>query len=80
MLKTYRCGYCDLSPEIETNLKATTFKVGGEVRTSKYKNIFSQGYTKYWSREIFAIDSVSKYNPWTYKINDLNRRKIIGSF
>ena len=32
------------------------------------------------SREIFIIDSVSKANLWTYKIKDLNREKIIGSF
>ena len=33
-----------------------------------------------WSREIFIIDSVLKNNPWTYKIKDLNREKIIGGF
>ena len=42
----------------------------------KYKNIFSKGYTKNWSREIFIIDSVLKTNPWTYKIKDLNREQI----
>ena len=43
-----------------------------------YKNIFSKGYTENWSRETFIIHF--KVNPWTYKIKDLNREKMIGSF
>ena len=50
------------------------------MRITKYKNIISEVYTENWSREIFIIDSVLKTNPWTYKIKDLNRGKIIGSF
>ena len=52
----------------------------GRVRITKYKNIFSKGYTENWSREIFIIDSVQKTNPWTNKLKDLNREKIIQSF
>ena len=33
-----------------------------------------------WSREIFVIGSVLSTNPWIYKIKDLNKEKIIGSF
>ena len=54
--------------------------VNDRVRITKYKNIFSKSYTKDWSREIFIIDSVLKTNPRTYKINDLNGGKMIGSF
>ena len=50
------------------------------VRITKHKNIFSKGYTKNWSREIFIIDSVLKNNLWTYKIKDLNGEKIIETF
>ena len=50
------------------------------MRITKYKNIFSKGYTENWSRKIFITDSVLKTNPRTYKIKDLNREKIIGSF
>ena len=49
-------------------------------RITRIKNIFSKGYTKNWSREMFIIDSVLKTNPWTYKIKDLNGEKVIGSF
>ena len=69
-----------MNETIETNPKAPKFKSDDRVRITKYKNIFSKGYTKNWSREIFIIDSVSKTNPWTYKIKDLNGEKIIGSF
>ena len=40
------------------------------IRIFLTKNIFNEGYTESWSREIFLIDSVLKTNPWTYKIKD----------
>ena len=68
------------SKKIEADHKAPKFKVNDRVRITKYKNIFSKGYTKNWSREIFIIDFVLKINPWTYKIKDLNGEKITESF
>ena len=50
------------------------------VRITRYKNIFSKGYTEYWSTDIFVIDSLLKSNPWMYKNKDLNGEKIIESF
>ena len=61
-----------LTEKIEANSKAHIFKVNYRVRITKYKNIFSKGYTGNWLREIFNIDSVLKTNPWTYKMKDLN--------
>ena len=69
-----------MTEKIEANPKVPKFKVNDRVTITKYKNIFSKGYTENWSREIFIIDSVLKTNPWTYKINDLNGEKVIGSF
>ena len=66
--------------KIETNSKAPKFKVNGRVRITKYKNVFSKGYSEIWLREIFTIDFVLKTNPWTYKLKDLNWQKIIESF
>ena len=40
---------------------------------------FSKGYTGNWSREIFILDSILETNRWTYEINNLNGKKIIGS-
>ena len=72
--------YSALNVKIERNFKVPKFKVNDRVRITKYKNIFSKGYTENWAREIFIIDSVLKTNPWTYKIKHLNGEKIIGSF
>ena len=69
-----------MTEKIETNLKAPKFKVNERIIMTKYKNIFSKGYTESWSREICIIDSALKTNPWTYKIKDLNGEKIIGVF
>ena len=69
-----QCNNTSLDWKIETNPKPPKFKAS-RIRISKYKNIFSKGYTENWSREIFLIDSVLKTNPWNYKIKDLNRDK-----
>ena len=64
----------------EVNDKDPKFKVGDHVRISKYKNIFSKGYTPNWSEEIFVIEEVKNTVPWTYVINDINGDEIIGKF
>ena len=56
------------------------FKVGDRIRISKFKNIFAEGYTPNWSREIFIVDKINDTVPYTYNIKDLNGEKIIGSF
>ena len=78
--KPINADYSALTEKIKTNLIALKFKVNDRVRITKYKNIFGKGYNKNWSREIFIINSVLKTNPCTYKIKDLNKEKIIGSF
>ena len=55
----------DFTEKIETNPKASMFRVNDRARINKYKDIFSKGFSKYWSRETFSIDSVLKNNPWT---------------
>ena len=62
--KLVNADYSGLTEKIETNPKAPKFKVNDRVRITKYKNIFSKGYTKNWSREIFIVDNVLKTNPW----------------
>ena len=78
--KPINTDYFALTEKSETNHKAPKFKVNDRVRITKHNNIFSKNYTKNWSRETFIIDSVFTTTPWTYKIKDLNREKIIGSF
>ena len=64
----------------ETNKKSPKFKVGDNVRISKYKNILAKGYTPNWSEEAFVVNKVQNNVPWTYWVNDLNGEEIKGSF
>ena len=70
--------YIDFKKEV--NGKDLTFKVGGHVRISKYKNIFAKGYTPNWSEEVFLVSKIKNTVPWTHVINDLNGEEIIGIF
>ena len=57
------------------------FKVGDEVRISKYKRkVFDKGYTPNWTEVIFLIDKIQSTNPITYRLKDLNNEEIHGSF
>ena len=57
------------------------FKVGDKVRISKYKRkIFDQGYTPNWTEEIFLVDKIQSTNPITYRLQDVNKEEIQGSF
>ena len=70
--------YIDFKKEV--NDKYPKFKVGDNVRISKYKNIFAKGYMLNWSEEVFIINKTKNTVPWTYVINDLNGEEIIGTF
>ena len=50
------------------NKKDPKFKVGDNLRISKYKNIFAKGYTPNWSEEVFIIVKIKNTVPWTYAI------------
>ena len=60
--------------------KFTKFKVGDNIRISKYKNIFAKGYFPNWSEELFVIKKVKNTVLWTYLINDLNGEEIVGIY
>ena len=65
----------------ESNEQSLKFKVGDDVRISKYKDIFAKGYTSNWSEEIeLLLKKIKNTVPWTYKMNDLNGEEIVGSF
>ena len=70
--------YFDFAKEI--NDKDPKFKVGDDVRISKYKIIFAKGYPPNWSEEVFVIKKVKNTVSWTYIINDLHGEEIIGTF
>ena len=64
--------YAVLLERMESNCKASKFKLGDTFRNTNYKKFFSKRSTKHWSREI-VIDSVLKTNPSIYKTKDLNK-------
>ena len=65
--KHINADYSALTEKIETNPKTPKFKASDRVRITKYKNIFSKGYTENWSRTIFIIDTILENNFCTYK-------------
>ena len=44
--------------DVEHNDKDPKFKVGDDVRISKYKNVFAKGYKLNWLEEVFVIKNV----------------------
>ena len=70
--------YIDSSNDI--NDKNPKFKIGDNVRISKYKNIFAKGYPTNWSEEVFVIKKVKNTVSWTYIISDIKEEEIVGAF
>ena len=70
--------YIDFKKEV--NDKDPKFKFGGHVRISKYKDIFAKIYTPNWSEEVFVISKIKNTVPWTFIINELNGKEMIGTF
>ena len=64
----------------ESNKEGPNFKVGDNVRISKYKNNFAKDCVPNWSEEVFVIKKVKNNVPWKYFIRDLNGEKIVGTF
>ena len=70
--------YIDFGKEV--NDKDLKFKIGDQVRISKYKSVFAKRYMPNWSEEVFIIKKVKNTIPWTYVINGLNGKEITGAF
>ena len=70
--------YIDFKKEV--NDKDPNFKVGDHIRISKYENIFAKVYMPKWSEEVFAVSKIKNTVPWTYVINYLYGKEIIGTF
>ena len=64
----------------DSNEKEPTFRVGDRVRVSKYKNIFTKGYTQNCSEEVFVVSKIKNTVPWTYVISDLNGEPLLELF
>ena len=60
--------------------KDPKFKVGVDVRISKYKNIFAKVYTSNWSEGFFVIKKIKNTLPWIYISGDLNSEENWSDF
>lgn len=56
------------------------YACGDYVRISKYKSVFSKGYTGNWSTEIFQVVKINNTNPITYQLHDEKKQPILGAF
>ena len=65
-------------PYIPYNMEGRKFKVVDNVRISKYKDIFTKGYTPNWSEDAFVIKKVKNTVSWTYVISGINGEEIFG--
>ena len=74
-----KSGNC-IEYNVNSNDKDPKFQVDDNVRISKYKNIFTKGYTPNLSEKVFVVTKVKNTVPWTYVISDLNGENIIGTF
>ena len=69
-----------LEYNVNSNDKDPKFQVRDHGSISKNKTIFAKGYTPNWSEEFFIIKKVKTTVLWTYVINCLNGKEIIGTF
>ena len=65
---------------VDSNAKDPKFKISDHVRISKYKNIFAKGYALNWPEEVFVISKIKNTVPWTFVINNLKGKEIVGTF
>jgi hypothetical protein len=52
-----------------TEVRKFNFKIDDKVRISKYKTVFSKGYTPNWSEEIFKVSEQIAREPNVYRIS-----------
>jgi len=69
-----------LNKHINSETYKPKFKINDKVRISKYKHIFSKGYTPNWTTEIFTVSKVLQTNPVTYQLKDGSNNIILGGF
>ena len=62
----------------ENNKEGPKFKVGDNIRISKYENIFAKVYIPNWTGEVFLMKNIKNIVPWTYVISDLKDEETVG--
>ena len=74
---------CYAKYNIDSNEKDPKFQTDDHVKIWTYRNIFAEGYTPNWSKEVFVIKKIKNAVPRTYVVNEMgffmkkNCRKLI---
>jgi hypothetical protein len=63
-----------------TFLQTPKFSIGDHVRISREKGLFEKGFDQNWSREIFVISGIVRREKVVYKLTDLGKEPIEGTF
>lgn len=56
------------------------FRLGDEVRISKFKNVFNKGYLPNWTNEVFKVHRIQPSFPKTYLLQDGRGEILKGGF
>ena len=56
------------------------FKVGDQVKISKYKRVFQKGYFPSWTEESFTVARRLPRNPPVYRLKEADGELIRGTF
>ena len=57
------------------------FKIGDLVRLSLTRTAFTKGYKGFWTTEVFTIDEIKRFQPYTqYRLKDENQEIVDGLF
>ena len=70
----------NLYQEFGGEILAPKFAIGDNVRITKTKKLFDEGYTQRWTEEVSKISKFQLTIPVTYKITDYDGEEIQGSF
>ena len=62
--------WLNLYGHLKPSRHKTQLKVNDSVRISRFKHVFSKGYDKNWSTEIFVIDQVKQTSPVTFTLRN----------
>ena len=62
------------------NGKDPNIKIGDDVRTLKYQNIFEKACLQIFQQRIFLLRKVKSTVPWACVISDLNSEEVVGTF
>jgi hypothetical protein len=72
--------YDSVFSNLGVSLNKFKLNINDKVRISKYKTVFSKGYTPNWSEEIFLVSELLARSVNAYKIRDLSDEPVEGIF